>query len=212
MGLLSLKLRIVSSPPIVRPFGNLLFYQTNNACILAWKPSRRNTMPAIRQDILQNILNVAQQSIKTIGPFRRDAPLYFPYPGSSTAPALTLRIPDYVESELHDSDVPVEFRNTLSGTITRLQKEYTNAFDDAFRQSLSEPDYLTTAIYKLHTSLEDMFVTQAIPQVMDRYMTFKNAKMARITRQLEARRLAEERERPQFNAVCPTLPSRDTAH
>ncbi len=155
-----------------------------------------SVLPSLRQDLLQNILNVARTSLNAIPSPRPVLPFY-----SSALPELHLQLPDNVKAELNDTSVPIELRTALTAVLADLQAQYHHSYQQVYQQSLTVPMPQLNGLDKLEYSLQLLFTTQTLPDLMSRYTEAKQVRADRIARQLEARRLAEERDRPQFNAV-----------
>lgn len=153
----------------------------------------------IHYDRLQKTLHLAQNLGKAF-PFPLSSQFALP-PSYDPSPVLDLDLPEYIRCELDDGSVPPSMHDALKSVISRLQTQYRHAFEHAYTQA---PQKL--AMNKLGVVMQDLFCSHALPDVMKPYFKAKKAYADRIARQLEARRLAEEQERPQFNAVRPVLP------
>ncbi|KAK0456019.1 hypothetical protein EV421DRAFT_1895286 [Armillaria borealis] len=146
---------------------------------------------AIQPALLQTTLNIAKCVHKSVSAFDRPT---FPYP-CFALPTLSLDVPEYVLPELNDSSVPIGMRNTLSNAIAKLRREYHQAFERASQDSPQG-----SAVTQLAVLLQSLFREQTVPDVMSLYTKAKQARADRIAQVHESYRLAEERERPQFNA------------
>ncbi len=161
------------------------------------------TAAALPYEFLQQTVHnvrTLQKAIRPIDPpFAPIIPRHTPF----TRP--DLRLPEPIEFEIHDSNTPSDLRRTLERTISKLQTEYYNAFEDAAHKCLSVPQPQLSSVSRFGSFLQDLFHKQGLPDVMSRYTAAKEARADRIAQEQEYRRLAEEQARPQFNAVCPAL-------
>ncbi|SJL06207.1 uncharacterized protein ARMOST_09543 [Armillaria ostoyae] len=150
----------------------------------------------IQYELLQNTLHTARL-FNPLETYISVPPPYLAYTPSFAPPHFDVKLPEDFETELQDDSVPSDLRNALANTVSQLQDRYRKAFERAHHQSHSIPLLSQLSVVeKLGSSLQDLFLAKLLPGVMERY---RKAKKVRADRIAQARRLAEERDRPQFN-------------
>ncbi|KAK0465615.1 uncharacterized protein EV420DRAFT_1475697 [Desarmillaria tabescens] len=91
-------------------------------------------------------------------------------------------------------------RNILHKAVTLLQTKYCGVFNDVYQQSMLVPVPQVSTVNKFAEYLQRTFSTRDVADIMSRYTEAKQARLNRVAQIQESYRLAEERERPQFNA------------
>ncbi|KAK0199229.1 hypothetical protein DFS33DRAFT_1369623 [Desarmillaria ectypa] len=147
------------------------------------------------QVLLERTLNLARLTQITVHPV--DPPIS--WRTVLPLPDLSLQIPSLVQAELDDTDIPLSLRNALADAIAQLRTRYHQAFQKAHQETMSIPGPPPSSVYNLRKLLQDMFTNQALPDVLKSYRHAKETLLARRRPEEESDRLAEERERPQFN-------------
>ncbi|KAG7452338.1 uncharacterized protein BT62DRAFT_926539 [Guyanagaster necrorhizus] len=146
-----------------------------------------------RQDVLQNIVRVAQ-IIRSIGADRFLASHDIISP--SISPSLALQLPDDVKLELSNDRVPATLRNSLTTAVGELQAQYSLVYEQTLHQTMSVPGPRLFHLQQLGSLFQDVFATQTLPDLMGRYIRAKNTMMSRLK---DAAQRQERETRPQFN-------------